>query len=755
MRRELFICTLLVAATLSVYGQVARHDFVNFDDDMYVYENPRVRAGLTWDGVAWAFTTMGESNWHPLTWLSHMLDCQLFGLKAGSHHLVNVFLHILNSVLLYLILGRMTGAPWRSAMVTALFALHPLHVESVAWVSERKDVLSTLFFLLTLWAYAQYAGRPSLPRYGLVLGCLALGLTAKPMLVTVPFVLLLLDYWPLERSGEGNRGPSASRLIVEKVPLFVLVAASSLATFVAQQRGGAVSSIHAIPLGSRIENALASYVAYIGKMLWPARLAVFYPYRDTVPAIQWVAAAVTLAGITVFVIWVGRRWRYLAVGWLWYMGTLVPVIGLVQVGEQSMADRYTYVPLIGLFLMGVWGMADLVERGQRGRTALAATAGGVLLACMVGAWVRVGHWRDEVNLFEQALKVTEGNALAHNNLGLALQKRGRTEEAIRHYREALRIDPALFNAHGNLGNALREQGKGEEGMRHYEEALRINPASAKAHNNLGIYYYLSGDYEKAIQHYEEALRIDPEIAEIHNNLGIPYYLSGDYEKAIQHYEEALRIDPGYADAHYNLGLVQAVQGRLKDAVQHYRQAVKIDPKHTKAHYELGVMSLKQGRKDEAIAHFRRVLALDAEDPEAHRNLAMVLADQGKHEEAIEHYREAIRLRPDDPSSYNNLAWIRATHPDPGLRNGTEAVALAEKACQLWGRGEVDLLDTLAAAFAEAGRFPEAVATLEEAISLATSPGLEKKAEQLGRRLQGYRAGHPYRQAQTDAPQGGS
>jgi tetratricopeptide (TPR) repeat protein len=804
MRRDLAVCLLLLLCTAAVYGQTAGHAFIQFDDNAYVYENPHVRRGLTWEGVAWSFTTLQASNWHPLTWLSHMLDCEIFGLNAGYHHLVNVLLHILNSVLLYLVLKRMTGAIWRSVTVAALFSLHPLHVESVAWIAERKDVLSTLFFMLTLWAYARYASRPSWPRYWAVFGALALGLMAKPMLVTVPLVLLLLDYWPLGRfhqmedtgtegsvgiqhMGQGNRGARAMRLLFEKVPLLALAATSSVITFVAQQRGGATAPSDVAPLGLRAANAVVSYAAYVGKMLWPRHLAFFYPYRDSVTTAEWMVPALLLVGVSVLVIRASRRWRYLAVGWFWYLGTLVPVIGLVQVGRQSMADRYTYVPLIGLFLMGVWGTADLATRWRHGRTVLAGAAGGVLIACMVGAWVRVSYWQDGITLFGQALQVTEGNALAHNNLGLALQERGRAEEAIAHYEKALRIDPAMDNAHGNLGNALLEQGRREEGMRHYKEALRINPASAKAHNNLGNEFMGQGQTKKAIEHYQkalqinpeqaathsnmgnalmtegrpdeamahylEALRIDPEFANAHNNLGLSLARQGKRDEAIVHLREALQLNPDYADGHYNLGVLLAGQGRLEEAIDHYREAVRIDPTYARAQYELGAVSLRQGKRDEAIAHFRIALAGDSEYPEAHRSLALVLADQGNPKEAIEHYLEAIRLRPDDPGAYNNLAWIRATHPDPELRNGAEAVRLAERACALWKDREPNLLDTLAAAYAEAGRFPEAVETLEEAISLAASAGPEERVRVLGARLQVYRAGRPYRQARNDARRG--
>ncbi len=805
MRRDLAVCLLLVLCTAAVYAQTFRHPFIPYDDNEYVYENPHVLRGLTWEGVGWALTSLRASNWHPLTWLSHMLDCELFGLRPGYHHLVNVLLHILNSLLLYLALRRMTGAVWRSAAVAALFALHPLHVESVAWVAERKDLLCALFFMITLHAYAWYAARPCRARYGLVFGSLALGLAAKPMLVTVPFVLLLLDYWPLERlraaedagpagageiprRGPEKRGAGLPRLLVEKTPLFALAAFSCIITFIAQQRGGATASTHVVPLGVRTANALVSYAAYAGKMLWPRGLAVFYPYRASVSTAEWAGAALLLAGVTWLVIRAGRRRGYLAVGWFWYLGMLVPVIGLVQVGRQSMADRYTYLPLIGLFLMGAWGAADLAARRRRGRAVLAVAAAAALLACMAGTRARVRDWRNGVTLFEQALRVTKDNALAHNNLGLALEEGGRTEEAIRHYREALRIDPAMDNAHGNLGNALIEQGRREEGIREYEQALRINPGSVRAHNNLGNALMAEGKTGEAIRHYREALRIDPDQAAAHSNLGNALMAEGKGDQAIRQYREALRIDPAdfrahnnlglalarqgrgdegaarirealrlepdYADAHYNLGVVLAGQGRRDEAARQYRQAVRIDPRHVKANLELGVLSLKHGRLEEAAGHFRGALAGDPGDAEAHRGLALALSRQGKTGEAVEHYRAAIRLRPDDPRPCNNLAWILATHPDPALRNGAEAVRLAQRACTLWKQRDPNLLDTLAAAYAEAGRFPEAVATIEEAVALAKETGRQDLLPELEKRRQRYQAKLPYREAPAPHRPGG-
>ncbi len=751
MRRDLAVCAFLALVTLAVYGQVVRHDFVNIDDDAYVYENRHVRSGLTAEGVVWAFTTLWASNWHPLTWMSHMLDCELFGLNAGYHHLANVFLHILNTTLLFLILRRMTGAVWRSGMVAALFALHPLHVESVAWISERKDVLSTLFFLLTLWAYGGYARHPSLPRYGAVFGCLALGLMAKPMLVTVPFVLLLLDYWPLARlTLQGDAEPTGRisnvpALLAEKVPLFILVAASSLVTFVAQHRGGATSMTYAVPLSSRIANALVTYVAYMGKMLWPADLAVLYPYRQTLPSGRWALAGLALVGISALVVRAGRRRPYLPVGWFWYLGTLVPVIGLVQVGEQSMADRYTYVPLIGLFMMTVWGSADLAAgRGYR-QTGLGVFAGMALVGCVAGTWFQVRLWQSEVTLFQHALKVTRGSALAHNNLGLALSDQGEREAAIMHYREAIRIDPAYAKGHGNLAVALMEQGAPREAIRHAREAVRLRPNMAKAHLNLGFVLDRQGEQTGAAAHYREALRIDPYYATAHYNLGGLLHRQGKPDQAAAHYREALRIDPGYVEAYNNLGILRMQEGRLEEAVGNYQEALRLAPLNTETLYNLGVVLARQGHLDEAISRFREAVRLEPGRSAFHTSLAMALATQGGLEEAIDHYREAIRLDPADPGPRNNLAWIESTHPDPGFRNGPEAVELAERACEISPDRNPAFLDTLAAAYAEAGRFPEAVTTLAEAISQAESRGMEDFIRESTVRLEGYKAGRPYRE----------
>ena len=642
MRRDLAVGLLLVLATLAVYGQVARHQFVNLDDNEYVYENYHVRSGLTWKEIPWAFGSMHGGNWHPVTWLSHMLACELFGLDAGYHHLVNLLLHVLNSVLLYLVLDRMTGAVWRSAMVAGLFALHPLHVESVAWVSERKDVLSALFFMLTLGAYVRYANSPSRIRYGMVFGFLALGLMSKPMLVTLPFVLLLLDYWPLERvrfmdntepertedsrqKGRDDRRRTVLQLLGEKVPFFILAAASCMVTFMAQQRAGAMALTYGVPFSGRIANALVTYVAYIGKTLWPRPLAVFYPYRDAVPTEQWASAGLLLVGISILVVSASRRWGYLAVGWFWYLGTLVPVIGLVQVGMQAMADRYTYLPLIGLFLMAVWGAADLAARWRFGRIGLAGSAAVVLLGCMAGTWSQIGHWQSGLTLYEHALKVTKANALMHNNLGVALEQEGKPDEAILHFREALRIDPEYYLAHNSLGYCLEAQGNLKAALMHYQKALQINPEYDLAHNNLGTLLARQGRADEATAHYRKALQIDPENADVYHNLGVLLARQAKHDEAMVYYRQALQIHPEYADAMNSLGASLEAQGKLEEAFWYFNEALRINPEHAQAHSNLAVVLARQGKRDEAIIHLREALRINPEHPDAKHNLNLLLA----------------------------------------------------------------------------------------------------------------------------------
>ena len=661
---------VLIFATLAVFHQLPSHDFVNYDDDLFVYENPQVQNGFSKEGVIWAFTSFSPDYWKPLSWLSHMLDCELFGLRPGMHHLTSLLLHVANSVLLLLVLSRMTGALWPSSFVAALFALHPLHVESVAWVAERKDVLSAFFWFLTIWAYSRYAERPRSGRYLFVLLLFALGLMAKPMVVTLPFVLLLLDYWPLERMKLPGMKPknersmaqsSAFHLVWEKIPLFVVSGATTVVTVIAQRQVGALKSIESYPFTHRIANALVSYTSYIGKMIWPHKLAVFYPYPTAIPLWQSAGAGLLLITISLLLMRAAANRPYLVVGWLWYVVTLLPVIGLVQVGGQAMADRYTYLSLIGLFIIIAWGVPSLLANWRHAKKAIALATAVLLLGFATCSVLQVRHWQNSISLFRHTNKVTSNNDVAHNHLGIALASQGEFEQAMSHYAEALRIKPREQYVHNNLGIALVRQGRLEEAMGHYGAALRIKPDFAKAHNNLGNALAMQGKFEEAMSHYSEALRIKPDFAEAHNNLGNALARQGKFEEAMSHYSEALRINPEYAGAHNNLGNTLAMQGQFEGAMSHYSEATRINPEHAQAHNNLGNMFARKGRLEEAANYYSEALRIKPNYAKAHYNLANTLAEMGRLDEAIGHYSEALRIKPDYTAARENLELVLRRH----------------------------------------------------------------------------------------------
>jgi len=511
MQKKYLIILFLVVATLAVYWHATGNGFVNLDDPGYVSGNSRVQAGLTIDNVRWAFTSFEMGNWHPLTWLSHMADCQVYGLNPRGHHFTSIFIHIVNTVLLFLLFARMTGALWRSALVAALFALHPLHVESVAWVAERKDVLSTLFFLLALLAYVRYVERPGLARYLAVCGAFALGLMAKPMLVTLPCVLLLLDYWPLGRWGSPAVGRlSPGQMILEKAPLLAMALISCLVTISAQQAGEAVASLTGIPAWYRLGNALIAYASYVGKTAWPSGLVAIYPLPLQFPAGTLAWSALLLGGVSALAVLLARRAPYLAVGWLWYLGMLVPVIGLVQVGSQAMADRYTYIPLIGLFIMAAWGISELTA-GWRLRRGVLTTAAVLSLSWFsVGSWRQIGYWQDSVTLYTHTLKFTGDNYMAHLDMGNALADQGRLDDAIKHYRRALQLNPALGHARNNLGIVLARQGSAHEALDQFQQALNSTPNDPELHFNMGVVLAGLGRFDEAVRHFAEAVRLRPD-----------------------------------------------------------------------------------------------------------------------------------------------------------------------------------------------------------------------------------------------------
>ena len=492
-RRTLAIALTLTAATALVYAQVRTFDFINFDDNVYVPGNPHVSGGLTLSGIVWAFSTVDYFYWQPLTWLSHMLDCQWYGLWAGGHHLTSVLLHIANSLLVFFVFRRMTGAHWRSAMVAGLFALHPLRVESVAWIAERKDVLSCFWFLVALWAYVRFAERPSHGRYRWVLAALVMGLMSKPMLVTAPLLFLLVDYWPLGRVA-----------YLEKVPMLFLAAVASLLTAIGQKRMGAMDWARHIPLSLRAENALVSYVRYLAKTVWPARLAIFYPYPAAIPPWKVWGAALLLVSLTAAALWAGRRRRYLAAGWLWFLLALLPAIGLVQVGLQSMADRFSYIPLIGLFAAAVWGAARLFENHRRLAAIMAAV---VLAACGVRSWAQTRTWRDSVTVFAHALEITGESSVSHRFLGVALADRGEIDAALPHLAAAVRLDPAFFVAHYDYGSALLRKGDPQAAMVQFEEAVRYHPSYGDAYYGMGKSLVQIGKPAEALAPTRQALQV--------------------------------------------------------------------------------------------------------------------------------------------------------------------------------------------------------------------------------------------------------
>ncbi|HUI06552.1 MAG TPA: tetratricopeptide repeat protein [Verrucomicrobiae bacterium] len=643
-QQSLLLCACLALATVAVYWPAHRCDFINYDDNLYVAENPHLRAGVTLRGLSWAMTTPLDL-WMPVTWLVRLIEYQLFGSNAGADHLVNVLFHVANTVLLFGVLQRLTGAPWRSALAAALFALHPLHVEAVAWVTGLKDVLSTCLGLLTIWAYARYVEEPAVRGsrrkifFGLTLTVYALALMAKPMMVTLPLVLLLLDYWPLgrthwakaarARSGRTTRKDleqNLGQLVKEKIPFLVLAAGACAATVWAQRAAGPLVSLENLPLGIRVGNALLSYVGYVGKTIWPTGLAVFYPFDAHLSLVAASVAGTVLVGLTAAVIWRVRRAPWLAVGWFWYLGTLVPVIGLVQAGVvPAMADRYSYVPSVGLFIMLCWSVPDGARQRRTLRVTVGSAAVAALAVCAVLARIQIGYWKNTETLFRHALNVTRNNWLAHNNLGIALGQAGKIDEAVAQCEQALRIRPGFPEAHYNLGLALGRIGRIQEAVAHYEQALRIKPDFAEAHYSLGNILLTMGDVENAIVHYRQALRVKPDFAEAHYNLGVALQQQGRAQEAMQHYEAALRLNPTIAGAHNNLGILLKDLGRAPEAIEHFEAALRIQPEDAGTHYNLGGALEQVGRFGEAMDQYEQALQIKPDFTDAQTRLARLRA----------------------------------------------------------------------------------------------------------------------------------
>ena len=597
-----------------VYWPVYNYEFVKYDDDTYVTNNTNIQSGLDWKSVCWAFTAGYESNWHPVTWLSHALDYQLFGSWAGGHHLTNILFHILNTIVLFYVLMRMTGAIWPSVFVAAVFALHPLHVESVAWVAERKDVLSTFFWLLTMWAYIRYVENPRLRRYLTTLVLFVLGLMSKPMLVTVPFVLLLLDFWPLGRK-------ISWRLLTEKIPFFICSFVSCVVTFIVQRSSGTMADIESFGLTIRINNAIVSYITYIIKMIWPSWLAVLYLHPgDELPMSKVVVCGLLLVLISICFIYPARRYRFLAVGWLWYLGTLVPVIGLIQVGEQGMADRYTYMTLTGLFIIIAWSAKEFVPKWRYRNFILAFLAIMVLIASALTASRQLRYWKDSLTLFEHALQVSENNYIMRSNYATHLGRIGRLDEAIEQFNELLKTKPDIPEAQNNLGYALLQTG---------------------------------GNTEEAIKHFVLAIKYKPAFPQAYFNLATAMKSQGKLEEAVSCYKQALEIKPDYVDAHMNLAITFNELKRFDEAIESCNRVLEFKPNNVIAHGYLGVALAAAGKNDEAMKEVRFVLSTKPNDAQMHCNLGILLERKGKTSEAIESYRTALQIDPNN-AEYRHL-----------------------------------------------------------------------------------------------------
>ena len=599
---------LLIAITLAAYWRIPNCKYV-YDDFQYIWCNPHVRHGLSIPEVKWAFTSNFASNWHPLTWISYMVDTQLTGVKAATFHVTNLLLHLVSTLILFVVLSRATKSVWRGAFVAALFAVHPLHVESVAWISERKDVLSGLFWMLTTWAYIRYVEKPGLKRYLLIALFLTLGLMSKAMLVTLPFTLLLLDYWPLRRMRFGNApgdesGIKWSKLVVEKLPLFALAVASGIVTYVVQITGGARGDLSQYPsLTIRVMNALVSYAAYMRMMIYPRGLAPLYPHLGkNLPAWQAIAAFVLLALITSAVIRLRRSRPYLIVGWLWYLVTLAPVIGIIQVGTQAYADRYTYIPLIGLFIMIAWGVPDLIRSRRLDsenteaafRPYLSALALVVVMGLAVLTRIQVRCWLTPEALFRHTIAVTKNNVGAHINLGFAYQDLNRFEDALAEYQTASEIDPSFAPAHYNAGNALYVMGRNDEAIVEFKEAIRLYPDYTAAHCTLGTIYQKQGKIQEACDEYAKSLAISPRFADANNNMGTLLDEQGQTEEALTYYQKSVAINPDYREGHFNAGTALFRMGRYDGAAVEYGEAIRCDPTYGPSHKNMAAALFRLG-----------------------------------------------------------------------------------------------------------------------------------------------------------------
>jgi protein O-mannosyl-transferase len=689
-QRQIFflISAALVLTTLVAYEPIRYNGFVSYDDNMYITKNPDVKTGITWQSLYKVFEQHRIPMWHPLTMLSHMLDYQLFGLNPLGHHLVSVAIHIVNALLLFWIFNSMTGTIWLSAFVAGVFALHPLQVESVAWAAERKTVMSGLFWLLTMAVYIRYARQPGFSRYLAVLLVFGLCIMAKPIVVTLPLVLLLLDYWPLDRVRWGqpanikvkSNQKTAGWLIAEKIPLLTMSAILSAITIIVQQNGQGIVSFDKIPLGQRITNMFASYISYIHKTIWPSGLAVYYPHqRGTIPTTTVVICTLLFILMSILCVYAGRRRKYIAIGWLWYVGTLVPVIGLVQSGAQMMANRYMYISMLGLLIIIGWGVKDYIEKQPRARIATIILGVAVLFSLLALTRMQVRHWQDTLTLFDYALKVTKDNPIAENSYGCALFELGREDEAEEHLRNAIRISSAF----------------------------------ADARNNLAKVYLKEGRYSKAISLFNELIRQNEGTAEIYCNIAVALSMQNNYEDAIKYFGKSLELNRNDSDTHKKMGITLLAAGKIT----------------------------------EAIGYLKESLRINADQADVYETIGKAYSQLGQYEHAMLNWKKALELQPNSADVLNNLGWLYATFEDATTENANKAIEYASRACELTDYNDAVYLDTLGTTYGAAGRFEEAKATAGKALSIATASGQEKLAGEIENRIKLYEAGQPYRQMQ--------
>jgi tetratricopeptide (TPR) repeat protein len=738
----IWICLAILAGTVILYGHSLRNDFVNFDDETYVVNNQHVRGGITPAGLKWAWTASDASNWHPLTWISLQLDWQLYTRdRSRGFHLTNLLLHAINSGLLFLVLMQMTGACWPSGLAAALFAWHPLHVESVAWVTERKDVLSTLFWLLALWAYARYARKPTLTWYSVALLVYALGLCAKPMLVTLPFVLLLLDYWPLGRTGHSEikkasdtRSPNRhglAWLLGEKVPFMGLAAGSCAITLWAQKGGGALSGLDYLPLNLRVENAIVSYVRYLQMTFWPVELAAYYPHPlDHYPVWMVAGAAAILLALTGVAVAFGRKFGFLPVGWFWYLGTLVPVIGVVQVGQQALADRYTYIPLIGIFVILSFGLAELWKR-----LPAAWAIGGVaaaLVGCMILSWQQIEYWSDSVTLWKHAIEVTSNNYFAHNNLGQALEKKAKTA-----FDEIL--SEGKMEEAGATQKALFDQA-----IQHYTQAIEIKPKAWLAHYNRGVAYADIGKRELARADFQAAVEQSTDFAAGYYNLALIQMEDGDVDAAIDLFGRAVKANPPFIQARTQLGRLFLQRARYGEATDQFQAILDANPRDGLAWSNLGTVRAVEGKDREAIECFRKAIECHTPNPATYFELAYLLSKARQADEVEPLLRQGYLMARAWPQQANNAAWELATSPNAQKRGGALALHLAQLSSFATEDRQPDILDTLAAAQAEVGQFEQAEKTARKALGYAAGSN-NPNFKQIEDRIKVFQRKEPWRE----------